>query len=145
MELVILGGSIMAHVELPFEEARAHYLALKDSGNIEGAARIHREYYEAHRVRLSKPADGEVPRAIGLPSSPAPDSPPGPVTSRMEQIGVVMLIAGALLCFVVAQASGGPLLMIFFASCAGVGFTLLVAGVIERRLIEIKNAIEAGR
>lgn len=128
-------------IKLPAREAGDLYRQHQTAGDTAEASRLHQAYYEAHRIRLSD--DQQVEEAMAQPAKPAalPVPTPRGARSTVRRVGVVVSLVGLVIGAFAAAAGIGAVGLTISAAMASSGFALWLVGVLEDRLIEIRNAI----
>ncbi|MBR7617963.1 hypothetical protein JKL49_01065 [Phenylobacterium sp. 20VBR1] len=131
-------------VKLPARQAAELYSAARDAGDDAEASRLHQAYFEAHRVRLS--ADRQVAEAMVVRPPPNTGAARSAAHQRstIRRVGIVLTALGvAFAMFSMAAGIGGTGLA-FGLAFTSTGFMLWLVGVVEDRLIEIRQAVATG-
>lgn len=126
-------------------DAGERYRQLRDAGAVEEASQLHKAYFEAHRIRLS--ADRQVAEATAVSHQPAAASirHASRERSTIRRVGVALSLLGFVTAAFSAAAGVGGASLPLAAALASVGLVLWLAGIVEDRLIEIRQAIKSAQ
>lgn len=133
-------------ISLPPSEAGGLYRHHRDADEAEEASRLHRAYFEAHRVKLSDDRHIAEAAAASPVAAPEPARRVGaerkPERSRARRVGALLSAAGAIIGLFVSAAGVGAAGLVVAGCLTASGFALWLAGIIEDRLLEIMQVLE---
>jgi len=133
-------------INLPASEAGWLYRHHRDAGDAAEASRLHQAYFEAHRVKLSD--DRQIAEAAAVSAMAAPEPARRlefkrkPERSRVRRVGALLSGVGLIIGLFVGAAGIGAAGLVVAGCLTISSFALWLVGIIEDRLLEIRQVLE---